>query len=65
MVHKTTDSAQPPGAPSEKPTDIAGYFEAIRQSCPGIKGEMGYAEFRVRLAAILEQKQHQDKQAKG
>jgi Fe-S-cluster containining protein len=40
-------------------------FEAIRQSCPGIKGEMGYEAFRVRLAAILEQKQHQDKQAKG
>jgi len=32
-------------------------FEAIRQSCPGIKGEMGYEEFRARLAAILERKQ--------
>lgn len=32
-------------------------FEAIRQSCPGIKGDMGYEEFRARLAAIFERKQ--------
>jgi hypothetical protein len=30
MAHKATDSTQP-GAPAEKPTDITGYFEAIRQ----------------------------------
>ena len=30
-------------------------FEAIRQSCPGIKGEMGYEEFRSRLAELLKQ----------
>lgn len=37
-------------------------FEAIRQSCAGIKGEMGYEEFRTRLAAILARKQDTEKQ---
>ncbi len=36
-------------------------FEAIRQSCPGIKGEIGYGEFRSKLAAILDQQQGKGK----
>ena len=32
-------------------------FEAISQSCPGIKAEMGYEEFCSRFDAILNQQQ--------
>ncbi|HIJ77838.1 MAG: YkgJ family cysteine cluster protein [Desulfobulbaceae bacterium] len=28
-------------------------FDSIRQSCPGIKGELGYEVFRSKLAEIL------------
>lgn len=38
-------------------------FDIIRQSCPGIKGEMGYKEFRTILAAVLERKPAKEKQA--
>jgi len=33
----------------------ANNFESIRQSCPGINGQMGYEEFRARLSRILDQ----------
>ncbi len=40
----------------------AANFQAISDSCPGIKGELGYEEFRVRLGRILAS---QDRQGQG
>lgn len=37
--------------------DDAANFQAISSSCPGIKAELGYEEFRSRLAVLLDRQQ--------
>lgn len=39
-------------------------FESIRQSCPGIKGELGYETFRAHLENYLRNKEDKDGKVK-